>query len=234
MGLLWEDKPSDLSCACRYNNPLSRNIPVCDEDPCKVQGERTCSGRFEIQPLDLSTSLESEFDDIDDNDDGTSMDTVDTLSESENEFDDRILLPTPREKLLVHKPLRRYSSSSYSEGLKVDESLLTRETSQADWDSATPAPLLGRQQRMYNTNLGRLQGGNSTSRASFRTSESRRQSGNGLVSSSVLDQRRYVSSLFLPTSPLVGENMKVRQVVVVAGFFRLLVQCSVMCEILRL
>lgn len=187
-----------------------------------MQGERTCSGRFEIQPLELPASSESEFDDIDDNDGGMSMDT---LSESESELDDRILLPTPREKLLVHKPLRRYSSSSCSEGLKVDESLLTRETRQADWGSAT-STLLGRQQRMYNTDLGSLQNGNSTSRVSLRMAESRKQSNNGFVSSSVLDQRRYVSSLFLPTSPLVGENMKVRRVVVVAELFRLVVQFS--------
>lgn len=192
-------------------------MPTCDDDPCKAQGERKCSGRFEIRTFDIPMSSESEMDDIDDdNDDVMSMDT---LSGSETEFDDRIILPTPREKLLVRKPLRRYSSSSYTEGLKVDEGLPVRGASQTEWESETLGALQERQHRTSSTDLGRLQGGMLNSRVSSRSMESRnleavkKASSNGLMSSSTLnqlDQRRYVSSLFLPSSPLVGENMKVR------------------------
>ena len=195
---------------------------MIDEDPCtqcKVQGERKCSGRFEIQSLDyyVPTSSESEFDDDDEDDDVTSMDTQ---SESEAESGDRVLLqPTPRQQLLIPKPLRRFSSSSFSEGLRADESLLVRETLQSESESI---PSLVKQNRAYSVDLGRLSGANnsSTARATSRSAESRnldgvmkKPSSNGYVPCATLtqlDQRRYVSSLFQPTSPLVGENMKVR------------------------
>lgn len=182
---------------------------VCDEDPCSVQGERKCSGRFEIQSLDLPTSSESEFDD--DDDDITSMDT---LSESEIESGDCIpLQPTPRSKLLIRKPLRRYSSS-YCEDLMANESLLLRDASQ----EGSVASLSRQHRRTSAADSGRLSNTGSHARVVPQSTESRtldavrKSSSNSFVSCSTqnqLDQRRYVSSLFLPTSPLVGENMKV-------------------------
>lgn len=203
--------------SCRYTstNPSSSEpTALAEEDPCSVQGERKCSGRFEIKSLDAApTSSESDIDDEDD-DDLTSMDT---LSESGSESEDQFhVQPTPRAKLLMHKPLRRLSSSC-SEGLIApDEAELFRETSQADVQSVAPP---GRQNRPYSADLGRLQGANNSNvRASSRSVDSKsvdvmkKPSSNGFVSCASLpplDQRRYVSSLFQPTSPLVGENMKV-------------------------
>ena len=145
------------------------------------------------------------------------------LSESDSEFDDRLFLqPTPRVKLIMHKPLRRCSTSSCSEDMKTDGVLLKREESRMDSTSFAsipprPLPPSSRQNRSFSTDLGRLQGPNSGARGSLRSTESRnldsvkKPSSNGFVSSlNQLDQRRYVSSLFLPTSPLVGENMRVR------------------------
>ena len=198
---------------------------MLDEDPCKVQGERKCSGRFEIQLLDhcyIPTSSESELDDEDDDDDDDDDDitSMDTQSESEEaESCDRVLLqPTPRQQLIMPKPLRRLSSSSScSEALlKIDESLLARESSQSQSESSIPSPT--KQTRGYSVDLGRITtGANSLSsgRANPRSTEPR--SLEGVVKKAAansdyatLDQRRYVSSLFQPTSPLVGENMKVK------------------------
>ena len=158
------------------------------------------------------------------------------LSESEAESSDRLFLqPTPRAKLLIHKPLRRYSSSC-SEGLKADENLLMRETLQVDDESVAPPTIaarssaVGKQHRTFSVDLGRVQGSISATKSSMRSTESRGlyssrkpPSSNGFVSScpsalNQLEQRRYVSTLYLPTSPLVGENMKVSGCVLVTTF----------------
>ena len=199
---------------CRYTctNPSSCKSTGLEEDPCSVQGERKCSGRFEIKSLDAApTSSESDFDDEDD-DDLTSMET---LSESESESEDQILVqPTPRAKLIMHKPLRRLSSSC-SESLTADDGALLREMSQTGVVESDVPP--GRQNRAYSADMGRLQNANSSGvRASSRAADSntmKKPSSNGFMSSAALEQRRYVSSLFQPASPLVGENMKVRQLV---------------------
>ena len=190
---------------------------MLDEDPCKVQGERKCTGRFEIQLFDnclIPASSESEFDDDDDDDDDDDVTSMDTQSENEAESGDRVLLqPTPRQQLIMPKPLRRFSSSSSSEAMKIDESLLARESSQPQ------LPSLTKQTRGYGVDLGRITGANGLSsggRASPRSTEPRSLEGVVKKAASgdyapytALDQRRYVSSLFQPTSPLVGENMKV-------------------------
>ena len=202
---------------------------MLDEDPCKVQGERKCSGRFEIQLLDhlIPMSSESEFDD-DDDDDDDDITSMDTQSESEVESGDRVLLqPTPRQQLIMPKPLRRFSSSSCSETLRVDESLLARESSQFQSELI---PSLTKQTRGYSVDLGRITGANSlsTGRASPRSTEPRSLEGAVKKTTNsdyvTLDQRRYVSSLFQPTSPLVGENMKVKKCL---SFFLLISRLSI-------
>ena len=184
-----------------------------------MQGERKCSGRFEIQSLDhyVPTSSESEFDDDDDDDDDITL--MDTQSESEAESGDRVLLqPMPRQQLIMPKPLRRFSSSSCSEALKADESFLARDSSQSESESIHSLT----KTRGYSVDLGRITAGTNISsggRASSRSTDSRSLEGvakkavNDYVPFTALDQRRYVSSLFQPASPLVGENMKVRKFV---------------------
>ena len=215
--MLIEGYSSSFRYPCSPNPTSQKSTSALDDDPCKAQGERTCSGRFEILSFDRCkpTSSESDFDDEEDDDDITSMDTQ--SDSEENESGDQVLLqPTPKKQLFIPKPLRRFSSSSYSESLRVDESLLSSETSQ---DESIPSPT---KLRGYSVDLGRITGENNlnSARAVLRSTTEKtrfdgvvRKTNNSYVPYSLipLDQKRFVSSLFQPSSPLVGENMKVRE-----------------------
>ena len=184
------------------------------DDPCLVQGDRVSTGHLEIDPDYVGTRSETEDDDDDDDDDLDSYESGSVSNyDSESELSDAMhIQPTPTNQLFVRKPLRRYTGT-YSdisceplarETTSDSEASATMETTKRlSVSSSVAAPQKYSQRERTNSRSETTQ----KYQTSLRTSSTSNSDLNRIQPR--VDQRRSISSLFAPSSPLVNENMKV-------------------------
>ena len=195
----------------------SKHTDAFSDDPCSAQGERISSGCFEIDPnyvyKDDTSSQTSEY----------------SSSETDSDRNDESvhLQPTPSSQLLVRRTGRRRNTAVYYDNSQTDENSESELTESSPANSPVPArrfstisepPLSHRRKR------GRV--GRPVSRGSVSSMSSKaqvsvtasREAPNNYRDTSVGDMdkfnkapepRRHVSTLFLPSSPLLNENLKV-------------------------
>ena len=171
------------------------------EDPCAVQGERNSSASFEIEPKPIKKPTDVYGESFD----STSQFSSD--SDSESELSDIQIQPRPTSRLFVrrlsqlkrHIPRIDYSQLSASDPNEEEES-----EKEVDVESVAPGAYYPRPQvsvkKQNRTRIGQFKHKFRSKEEEFVEDEKR------------VDQRRNISSLFQPQSPLVSENMKVIRV----------------------
>ena len=184
---------SFISCRSLPSGPALK-LPPLREDPCSAQGSRPSSQSIEINPNYVhkqETDSESS-----------------TESVSEGEPYSVRLQPTPSSQLLVKRRRRRRKSSMVCDGGSQVENSESDIAEVSSMDSPRQSVETG-----LNSHKRRPRASVSLVKSLSLVGGEGRSEGKDLASvdrvNKVSEQRRHVSTLFSPNSPLLNENLKV-------------------------